>query len=919
MDNVLENIKDGIYIPSIEACWLYKENIENNNYKVKTRYLDKLLSSKLDLSFELLENKFLLDNIEIKVVDGKLYTLDIINVKYNAKYEKKENGKIVEEKTTKQLRNWTYVKGFVFNGNLMRNWKRSSGKARTGENLFALDSIVDNCLDWSRMGLKFNGAVDIASVRAYESLPLSSVIGTVSIDPSSILVIDDYNSIFNWKMSKTWLQDKKLHTETVVTQESNSIWDGQGLMDISIFNDNELLKGKGFALLRNRYFKCAAFTCNIEQFYRDYCEENGLDYNTYAVKDMFGNPILVKDLKLITTPNSIKIEKFNNEVLKIEGYEDLDEKAWLKYWKDNCGTAFGVCKTEQASRFEDGKYNRLSYQMFNTIPFTKEEVADITKREIKYIEKLKNDLDFFLQEANIDKECLIANVVVDGEYVEIGKNIDAASAFTEMVKTNIDFQYTQVFKDYRRNFVRAKVRELRQGKIRVEGDYRTICSNPVEMLYATVGRFNGQAVELVDNQIYCPKFEDNEVVVGFRNPHICAGNIANLINTNNSIITKYMNCTDNVVVINSIKYPILTILQGADMDSDTMLLTNNKIVVEACKRVDWINTPVPVNAIANTGKNNAELNGQNMADIDHIISQNYIGVDINLSQELNSLMNHLQYNKKLNDTERKEIYDNISKCSSISCVEIDKAKKQFQDLNVPAELEKIKEGLETVSVDDSRRIKPYFFKYIGDNKAQKQRAQTNKKHREKLDDATIKQFAKDNNIDVKKVDMKDKKLIKMLKKNNKIQKKWEEKEYKRMDTQMDWLQEELDKIKDADRKSTIQVIQLIKKSKHKANEEVVSSVVKIIKDLDIKIKGYKLNLDLDYPTTKFKIDRAKNKAAKEIKNIKLTKANMYSVLKKCLNTVKKNGKLDKRSGIESITLEILFKAFGTGLLDMFAW
>lgn len=906
-------LTEGIYVPNIEAVWLYKENLEHDDYIINAKHLGKLLSGKLDYSLELIENEELLNNIEIVEKNGRLYTLDIVNVKYNNKYSVK-GAKKSEEMSTKQLRYWSYINGFKFNGKLMKNWKRSSGKAREGQCLFTLDSIVDKCNDWARMGLEFDGEVDIASVRAYESLTLSSIIGTIDIDAANILVIDDYNSIFNWEMSETSLINKELVTKTVVVEESNSIWDGQGLMDVSVFNDNELIKGKGMALLRQKYFKCCTFSANLSKFYTKYCNENGLDYNTYAIDDMYGNSILVKEILFITTPNSIKIAKFNDEVLKMEGYKDLEENlkagAWLQYWKDNVGSTFGICKTEKPSRFENGKYNRLSYQKINTIPFiTRKEVTELVSREVEYVEKLKDDLDFFMQEANID-----VNESLDTDTVH---NIDVIGAFNELVKTNVDFAKTQVFKDYRRNFISSHVRDLRQGRIRIEGDYATLCGNGIEMLYATVGEFTGKAITLVDNQVYCPKFADGEVIAGFRDPHICEGNIANLINVENDIISKYINATDNIAVINAINYPIQTIWQGQDYDSDTALLTNNKTIIKACARLNWNNTPIPVPAIANTGKNNAEINGVNMSNIDHIISQNYIGQDVNLSQQINSLFNHSRYNNLLTDEEVAKMYSKISKTSSISTVEIDKAKKQFQDLDVPRELAKMKEGMKTVSDTDARIVLPRFFQYIGDNDAKKKKAITNKKHREELDEITKVEYALANNTKVEDVAEDDKKLKKLYKKNDIVQKTWEEQEYEALDTPMDWLQEEVDGIKEATRMETIQVIQLIKENRNKYDNDVVNKVVSIIEKTDIAIEKYRSNGEIEYTDRKFKIDREKYNAVKEIRKIGLNKANIYKVMQKCLNSVKKNGKVKNRSGIESLTLEILFAVEGTRLISMF--
>ncbi|SHH36580.1 hypothetical protein [Clostridium grantii] len=921
-ERVVAEIVEGIYIPSIECCWLYKAAMENedNNYVVEEKYLDKILNGKIDWSFELVKNPYLQDNIDVKYIDGKAYTLDIINVKYNKKYINKKEEIAVN---TLDLRIWSYNNGFKFNNNLMKNWKRGSGKARVGDNLFMLNTIVDKSLVWARMDLDFTGEVDIASVRAYESLTLSSLIGTIKFDPKNILVIDDYESKFNWKMSKTWLEGEQLHTENVMMEESNSIWDGEGLLSKKIFEDNEIIKGKGVALLRNRYMKCAGFSCDLEAYYIDYCNSIGADYETFTVTDMFGKEIFVKDIELITTPSAIKIAKFQEEVTR-KGY--VGEGAWLTYWKERCGTTFGVCKTEHQSHFvsDDGiPKNRLSYQMVNTIPFTKSELSQLVAPEIAYVNKLKNDLDFFLAEVNsIDN-----SFIDDDEEITKGNQIDVTSAFVAMSHKNSDFQHTQVFKDYRRNFINSYVNKIRTGKILIDSaDYCVACGNPVELLNATVGKFDGIS-ELKGNQLYCSRFNNGEDVVGFRNPHVNEGNIGIQVNKYIDDIHTYMNDTENIVFLNSIDYPILSTYQGEDFDIDSNLLTNNTIIVEACKNIGKDKTLIPKNCIK--GENvRRELNALNMCIVDKAIAQNYIGQVINLSQEINSKFNHLRYNKLEAQAELDELYKQSSRLSSISCCEIDKAKKQFAKLKIIKELEIIKKDMEFISAEDKRRIKPNFFRYIGDNSADKQRQITNKKHRRDLDAPIIKQYCADNNVNLEEI-KKDKEaykklldkseLLELLKVNDSIQKDWIEAQYTKMDTPMDWLQEELDKIADKKgRNATVHVAKLLKENKNKVNHEKVDNVVRKINSLDFMNKAVMGNSELSRKEKHDKVTSNKYNAAKYIKDQKLTKADIVAVMKKCLNTVKhKSNRIDKKSGIESISLEVLFITFGDSLLQLF--
>lgn len=983
-----KDLKNGLYIPSIEACWLYKENVEKGNYEVKDEYLKKMLKGKIDWSYELAMNTELVNNIEIKEIDGKLYTLDIINVKYKNKYKnKKENISL----TGKQLRHWSYIGipiitkfenklkkkievdkdklkvliknkelykvNIKFNGKFILNWKRSGGKARGGDNLFMVKNLVDPSLDWARMDLKYKGKVDIAGSRAYESLPLSSIMEElIEINPKNILVIDDYESKFPWVMSKTWLEKGKLETKTMEIEESNSIWDGEGLLSKKIFDKYEFLKGKGVALLRNRLTKCAGFNCDIEKFYKDYCTKNNLDYETFEVEDIAGNKIKVKNIELITTPSSLKIKKNNKQVL--EEYKDengnnpyktndpiKDKNAWLNFFRDNADSLFGVAKVDKPSHLEDGKYQRTSYQMINTIPFTKDEIHELLRDEIKYINRLKSDLNFFMQEINnpIEDNTNSDSIDEDNRIVRYGNSLDVTRAIVELVKKNCDFQNTQVFKDYRRNFIKSYVDTIREGKVKIEGDYCVACGNPIEMLYATVGEFKGVSLTLVNNELYCARFGNENIdIIGFRNPHINVGNVGIQVNKYNEDLEKYMKCTNNIVFLNSIDYPILSTYQGEDFDIDSNLLTSNPIIVEACKRIDKNKISIPVNRIKNTGSNNAIMNGFNMANIDHTISQNYIGKVINLSQEVNSIMNHLINTDSKKVEYVNELYDRSSKCSSISQCEIDKAKKQFEELNVFKEIVAMNNDLELIDDKevrelrdeiqelklelklnkddeftkklikckkdelkqyDSRRLKPYFFKFVGDNEA--------KKSRRKVKKAYMRKLMKDDGINI------DKATKEQLKAYKEMTDTWYDKQFRYMETPMDWLEIELNSIKNKTKSPTVHMIDLVKKSKHKANEELVKEVKSIIVAVDKTVTAYRSDTELEYKDRNDRIKAAKEETVTKIKEFKIKKADISKLLIVCLNSYKKNGRLNNKTGIESIALEILFMTFGSRLFDMF--
>lgn len=141
----------------------------------------------------------------------------------------------------------------------------------------------------------------------------------------------------------------------------------------------------GMALLRNHLFKMCGFKGHIQLFFRDWCLRNNLDYETYQVKDMFGNFHYAKDIKVITTDNAIKWKKF----IDIMGGTP---QAAYKYWCERIhkdGDIWGIVKTDHKSKFDESQ--QLSYQMINTLPCQKEDVYKIASETVKYIESLKTD------------------------------------------------------------------------------------------------------------------------------------------------------------------------------------------------------------------------------------------------------------------------------------------------------------------------------------------------------------------------------------------------------------------------------------------------------------------------------------------------------------------------------------------------
>ena len=61
-------------------------------------------------------------------------------------------------------------------------------------------------------------------------------------------------------------------------------------------------------LLRNHFFKSAAFNTNLQ----DYYQERFKDVQNPVLVDAFGNKFSPENIRMVTTRNSVKIFKFSN-------------------------------------------------------------------------------------------------------------------------------------------------------------------------------------------------------------------------------------------------------------------------------------------------------------------------------------------------------------------------------------------------------------------------------------------------------------------------------------------------------------------------------------------------------------------------------------------------------------------------------
>ena len=624
---------------------------------------------------------------------------------------------------------------------------RNSSKAKIGQVMFINSRLYKKAYDWLTMGLGEKMPIDdakIVEMSAYAPLTTSTIVGKFFCPVKDILILKDHDSFFK-TMAKIVKAEEYTDYEKVVDEEAteaarqkairekkflkdgvtpkytkryklievkkkkcvvtdeetevkNTLWDGEALAESSILPDWV----NGMALLRNHFFKACAIRTNIQLFFKDWCEKNNVDYETYEVKDMFGISHRLKDIKMITTDNAIKWKKFMNLM------GDTPAEAY-QYWCDRVeadGCYWGIVKTDHPSKLGSGQ--QMSYQMINTLPSYNpdsvypccyvDEIRELAKESVDYVESMKKDNGIYAK-------YLRKNATVVNHY--------------EMLADLYDWENTlgnsNWFRLEKRKIINVYVNRLRTGKIVINGDNLTIFGNPYALLMAAVGENpeNDPTLKVESGTIQCytTRFSDKEYLCGIRNPHNSPNNICYLHNHYTPELKRYFKVSKNIMFVNCIHTDIQDRANGCDFDSDFFFVTNNNVMVQSAK-VAYKQYPTIVNKLKESGltyKNTMK----EYARMDNKFAKSRIG--IGESSNLAQLAMTYYWTEPT-----RELYDNFVILSVLAQVIIDGCKREYE-VDALDEIKRIKKlncmnRFIELENDDGRIIKqkmdfPEFMRY----------------------------------------------------------------------------------------------------------------------------------------------------------------------------------------------------------------
>ena len=668
--------------------------------------------------------------------ETKAYRLvkDAEEDKYTNK-KKQAEVRIGTKVSTAKIRDNLYREdGFDVDGMTYVRYKRSAGSSRDGSCLFIARPLYEDMMKWSRCGIDGDAISDKASWEAYISLTLSTMIDKIELPKKSIMLIPDVEIEGEEEVVCVTRGESKngettsLNAKRESVRYKNKIWDGEALLDESVFevleeklskNNKQQEPKHGMMLLRNRMFKTCAFRTRLQKYFKDHEIRNVKDLGGYTLADN------VEDVKLVVTESSVKYIKLYREANPSAGLEEAF-KSWLDtIYKDKMGKFFGIVKMDKKSGPMNNRCVYTNYQILNTLNLNKDQTRELLKDSLDLLHKVQRDSMYLRYQSQILAHT-DDDVDGDDEYrssLQYDKYDPSSNYRYELIRELLarsnDAMRLDIYKDYLRDLSASFRNRLKNGRIIVEGNYETLFGNPLEFLHSAAGQSIIEPQALKDDEIYTRRFEDGKTLLCARSPHITMGNV--LVATNRYIkeIDEYFELgdADTIVCVNAIGSNLQQRLNGCDYDSDTMLITDNPILLEAAKDHKH-RFPVPycgiksediIDGVENDNSKNPQKE-KALFELDIIIANSKVGDIVNLSQFLNCLYWD-GVNSGKSDEELEKIYNDICKLAVLSGIEIDKAKR---DMRVSAAkiINKLREYKTEYRKSDDNKGLPQFYVFI---------------------------------------------------------------------------------------------------------------------------------------------------------------------------------------------------------------
>jgi hypothetical protein len=433
----------------------------------------------------------------------------------------------------------------------------TNGGVKNSTVIYVSTEIYDEVNKRLNNGRKMDVPAVPAKLESYKALTCS---GSIPVsDPDGVLVVNDCETHFKSDIIRI---DDKQEGEPVLTYEKDQDVDlvdsdGYGLIDkdLSLKWHQELLEEgicSGFCI-RNSWCKGMVFTFPYKEFAKDVAHKN-------MVKDAWGNSVDINKVQLILTTSMLKL------------WDSYD--SWKDYY-DNCKAnhyTFSVTKC-CPNKLENER--NLNYQFLQSYRLNDDELNELLKPTIDEIHDVLG--------GDYRKSILfLKGMFLSDDNVE---NIDYDFAKALMVdKRMINDPFV---KSKIHQMIKKRINEAKIGTIKCHANFSIISGDPYSLCQSI---FDMKVTGLLKAGEAYNKYwidENADKVVCFRAPMTCHNNIRILHMANTKDMQYWYRYMTTCTILNS--WDTTThALNGADKDSDQVLLTNNKILLEHTRELPAI-------------------------------------------------------------------------------------------------------------------------------------------------------------------------------------------------------------------------------------------------------------------------------------------------------------------------------------------
>lgn len=443
-------------------------------------------------------------------------------------------------------------KGFSINGIKYKRLLGTNGGIKNSTIVFVSERLSDELKRRVENGRDPNKELVTAKLEAYKALTCSASI-PVSL-PEGILIVDDAETQFLSDI--IYLTDEgtgePVMTEVKDYQVTLDASDGYGIMHPRLAKRWSSELGLDYLVsgvnTRFSFEKGMVFTFDFLEFAEEVA-------HNYIVKDAWGNEVDIRNVELILTTSMVKLW---------DSYKSCED--YIQTSVDN-GYTFGIAKT--CPEFLESERN-LNYQFIQSYDLNDEQIEELiapTMEEIKDV--LRGDWRktvLFLKGSGLNSENIAR---LEDDYIK-ALMIDHRILDDPFVQSSI-YQ-----------LIRNRINEAKVGVLKVHGNFSIVSGDPYLLCQSIFGLETTGLLKA--GEIYNKYWVDcgAKKLACFRAPMTCHNNIRLVSPADNDKTNHWYRYMNTCTIFNNWD-TATSALNGADFDGDLVMLTDNKILVEALK------------------------------------------------------------------------------------------------------------------------------------------------------------------------------------------------------------------------------------------------------------------------------------------------------------------------------------------------